>query len=209
MTTEQIQKLKELSELLANGAISQIEFDNLKAGIIKQDVQIEVQLSQSNISKNAKKIRLKAFYGADSKLVSPPEISELDINDISKKDEKNLKAFLRLKRIFSPAEMTNDEIEIGNKLFTEYEVAQIDSLRPGFNYAFQSIISVLCSGAALFFITISPCFIILGAGTGLVASIFISITILNKVDATKLDKIFSYLALGLAVIAIIVYFNWG
>lgn len=209
-----LEKLNELSELLKSGAISQLEFESLKSEIINNE---KVNLSspsaemktpvQENINKE--KISLKSFTDNDGILTKAPDIKYINIKDLSDEEIKILKPFIRQKQIYSPAEMTSDEISICNKIFSELEIAEMNSERPGFNYAFVSILSVLSSGAALYFITISPCFILLGAGTGIFASLFISIMILDKFDATKLDRTFSYIALALDVIAIIVYFNWG
>jgi len=209
-----LDKLNELHELLKSGAISQQEFESLKSEIMNNDSTAlnspspEVKApAQENGSKE--KISLKSFTDNDGMLIKAPDIQYLNLKDLSDNEIKLLKPFIRQKQIHSPSEMTSDEIKIGNKIFSALEIAEMNSERPGFNYAFGSILSVLCAGAALYFITISPCFIILGAGTGLLASIFISITTLNKVDATKLDRTFSYIALALGVIAIIVYINWG
>lgn len=42
--------------------------------------------------------------------------------------------------------MTSDEIAIGNKIFSILEIAEMNSERPGFNYAFGSILSVYAQG---------------------------------------------------------------
>lgn len=207
-----LDKLNELHELLKSGAISQEEFESLKSEIMNNE---NVAFSSPTAEKktpiqenvNKEKISLKTFSDNEGNLIKAPDIQYLNIKDISDAEIKTLKPFIRQKQIYAPAEMTSDEIAIGNKIFSALEIAEMNSERPGFNYAFGSILSVLCAGAALYFITISPCFIILGAGTGLIASLFISITTLNKVDATKLDRTFSYIALALGVIAIIVYFK--
>jgi hypothetical protein len=209
-----LDKLNNLNELLKSGAISQQEFESLKTEIINnQNLEITPQepKKEKPIKKNIdkEKISLKSFTDNEGILIKAPDIQYLNIKDISNSKIQILKPFIRKKQIYSPAEMTSDEIAIGNKIFTALEIAEMNSERPGFNYALGSIISVLCSGAALYFIIISPCFIILGAGSSLITSLIISISTLNKVDATKLDKIFSFIALGLAVIAIVVYLNSG
>lgn len=207
-----LDKLKELGGLLKSGAITQEEFNKLKKEILEstdnsENEIISIKQKENKIeNSNKKKVQLKSFRDIDNKQIKAPEIQYLDFKNISDDEIKLLKPFLRLKQIHAPEEMTYDEIDIGNKLFTILEINQMNSERPGFNYAFDSILSVLCAGAALFFITISPCFLILGAGTGLFVSILIAITTLNKADATKLDRIFSFIALGLSAIAIFVYF---
>jgi hypothetical protein len=207
-----LDKLNELHELFKSGAISQQEFESLKSEILNsENVSIgshtheTITTIQENT--NREKVSLKAFTDNDGILTKAPDIQYLNIKDLSDAEIKILKPFIRQKQIYSPAEMTSDEIAIGNKIFSALEIAEMDSERPGFNYAFVSIINVLCSLAALVFITISPCFIIFGAGTGLFTSIFLSIMTLNKVDATKLDRTFSYIALAIVIITIIVYLN--
>jgi len=207
-----LDKLNELYELLKSGAISQQEFESLKSDIINnENLTLNSPTPEKNTyiqeNVNKEKISLKPFSDNEGNLIKAPDIQYLNIKDISDAEIIILKPFIRQKQIYSPAEMTSDEIAIGNKIFSALEIAEMNSERPGFNYAFGSIVSVLCGGAALYFITISPCFIILGAGNCLCGSIFISTIILNKVDATKLDKTFSYIALALGVIAIIVYIN--
>jgi hypothetical protein len=210
-----LDKLNELGELLKSGAISQDEFNNLKKEILESTDKLEnenkpVKQKENKIeNSNKEKVQLKSFRDINNKQIKAPEIQFLDFKNLTNDEIKLLKPFLRLKQIHAPEEMTNDEIDIGNKLFTVADINQMNSERGGFNYAWGSIISVLASGAALYFITISPCFIILGAGTGLIASIFIAITTLNKADGTKLDRTFSFIALGLSAIAIFVYFSWG
>ena len=168
-----------------------------------------IQEAKSHIQENSniEKISLKSFTDNNGKLIRAPDIQYLNIKDLSDSEINLLKPFIRQKQIHSPSEMTSDEIIIANKVFSALEIAKMNSERPGFNYAFSSILSVLCAGAALYFITISPCFIILGAGTGLISSLFISIMTLDKVDATKLDRTFSYIAIAIGVIAITVYFT--
>tara|TARA_R110000823_G_scaffold118990_15_gene243184 strand:+ start:731 stop:1363 length:633 start_codon:yes stop_codon:yes gene_type:complete len=207
-----IEKLNQLGELLKSGAISQDEFESLKSQILNDEkaslnnpIQETKTLTQQNINKD--KISLKSFNYEGGSLVKAPDIQYLNLKDLSDSEIKILKPFLRKKQIHSPAEMTSDEILITNKIFSALEIAKMNSERPGFNYAFMSIVSVLSAGAALYFFTISPCFIIIGAGGGVLSSIVVAGTILNKVDATKLDRTFSYIAIALSVIAIYVYFK--
>lgn len=207
-----IDKLNQLGELLKSGALSQDEFESLKSQILNDEkvsfnnpIQENKTPIQENVNKD--KISLKPFSDSDGNLIKAPDIQYLNLKDLSDSEIKILKPFLRKKQIHSPSEMTSDEISITNKIFSALEIAQMNSERPGFNYAFMSIVSVLSAGVALYFFTISPCFIILGYGGGVICSIFISGTILNKVDATKLDRTFSYIAIALSVIAIYVYFK--
>ena len=209
-----LDKLNELHELLKSGAISQHEFESLKSEIINdRENLIGSSTSETKTpvqeTENKEKVILKSFRDNGGKIIKVPDIQYLNLKDLSDTEIKILKPFLKQKQIHASSEMTNDEIKIGNKIFSVLEIAEINSERPGFNYAFISILSVLTSGAALYFISISPCFIILGAGTGLITSFIMSIIILNKVDATKLDKTFAYIALALAIIAIIVYSQAG
>jgi hypothetical protein len=207
-----IDKLNQLGELLKSGAVSQDEFESLKNEILNDEkVSLNNPIQETKAPKqdiiNKDKISLKSFNYEGGSLVKAPDIQYLNLKDLSDSEIKILKPFLRKKQIHSPAEMTSDEISIANKIFSALEIAQMNSERPGFNYAFGSILSVLTAAAALYFFTISPCFIIIGAGGGVLTSIFISGTILSKVDATKLDRTFSYIAIGLSALAIYVYFK--
>jgi hypothetical protein len=207
-----IDKLNHLGELLKFGAVSQEEFESLKSEIFndkKDSLNTPIQKTKKpeQVNKNKDKVSLKSFNGEGGELVKAPDIQYLHLNDLSDSEISILKPFIRKKQIHSPAEMTSDEISITKKIYSALQLAQINSERPGLNYAFGSILSVLSAGAALYFFTISPCFIIIGAGGGVLNSIFISLFILNKVDATKLDRTFSYIAIVLSVFAIMIYFK--
>jgi hypothetical protein len=209
-----LDRLNELNELLKSGAISRPEFESLKSEIMsdgKITTNSPILETKSKVKKttNKEKVSLKAFIDSTGKSTKAPDIQYLNLKNLTDVEIKVLKPFIKQKQIHSPSEMTSDEIAIGNKIFSKLEIAEMNSERPGFNYAFGSIISVIASAAGLYFVTISPCFIIFGAGPSIIAAIFISITTLNKVDATKLDKVFSYLALALGVIAIIISSKFG
>jgi hypothetical protein len=124
---------------------------------------------------------------------------------MSKEEVKQLRAFLRLKQIFAPNDMTNDEIKIGNKLFSQLDIERINAERPGFNFPWAVIISVLTAGLSLFLMYISPCFGFLGAGTGMLSATVISMYVLTRISATKLDKILSVVAIILSIGAFIAY----
>ena len=217
MTSEQIQKLKSLGELLASGTITKEEFISLKSEIlnekspetnqIKNDFPKSETIEKIKSTENdKKKIRLVGFHNSTTgKLVAPPKIEYLNIDKMTKEEENQLRAFLRLKQIFSPSNMTNDEIKIGNKLFTRLEIERFNSERPGLNFPWAVIISVLTAGLSLFLMYISPCFGFLGAGTGMVSATAISIFVLTRVSATKLDKILSVIAIILSIGAFIAY----
>jgi hypothetical protein len=217
MTSEQIQKLKSLGELLASGTITKEEFNSLKSEIlnekspetnqIKNDFPKSESIEEIKSTENdKKKIRLVGFHNSTTgKRVAPPKIEFLNIDKMTKEEENQLRAFLRLKQIFSPSNMTNDEIKIGNKLFTRLEIERFNSERPGLNFPWAVIISVLTAGLSLFLMYISPCFGFLGAGTGMVSATAISIFVLTRVSATKLDKILSVIAIILSIGAFIAY----
>ncbi len=206
-------KLNELHDLLKTGAITQQEFESLKSEIIKNvnfTSNTFTQNIQSNIPDNGnkEKISLKSFHDSEGTLIKAPDIHYLNLKDLSDNEIKLLKPFIRQKQIHSPSEMTSDEIKIGNKIFSVLEIAEMNSERPGFNYALLSIVSLVASGFSLWLATISPCLLIF-AGTIITASIFNSIFILLKVDATKLDKIVCYLTLFLNFITIYLIFTWN
>lgn len=205
-----IDKLNELHELFKSGAISQQEFDELKSEILnseKATFNSVINETKTPIQKNVnkEKVSLKSFADNEGNRIQPPDIQYLNLKDLSDKEIKILKPFIKQKQIHSPSEMTSDEISIGNKIFSTLEIAEMNSERPGFNYAFMSILSVLCGAGAIYAITISPCFIYLGAGTGGLATLFISFFVFNKADSTKLDKIFCGIAIIEIIIAVIMF----
>jgi hypothetical protein len=219
MTLEQIQKLKSLGELLASGTISTEEFNTLKVEILNQKIQIDEQpphnppqpeaenlksVPEKNLNKQ--KIRLIGFQNTTTNIfIQPPNIEDLDINNINNNEDKQLKAFLRLKQIFSPTNLTADEINIGNKLFTRLDIEKINAERPGLNFPWAVITSLISAGISLFLMYISPCFGFLGAGTGMASAALMSIYVLTRVSATKMDKILSVIAILLSIGAFIAY----
>jgi hypothetical protein len=218
-STDTLNKLSELGELLKSGAISKDEFDGLKKEILqlKQDGSDSKKTNQAPQQKSVKpkqaaegvKIVLTSFRDVDGNLIKAPDLNYINFKDINDEEVAMLKPFLKLKQINVPEEMTSDEIEIGNKLFSVSQINQMNSERGGFNYPFGSIISVLSAGMALFFVWVSPCMLLLGGGTGIGAACIISITTLMKSDATKLDRVFSQIALGLCALALFVAVTWG
>jgi hypothetical protein len=217
MTEYQIQQLKSLGELLANGTITKEEFNVLKSEIlseshsessqpIKDNASPKITDESNSVKTDKHKIRLVGFHNSTTgKRVPAPKIEYLDIKNMSKEEVKQLRAFLRLKQIFAPYDMTNDEIKIGNKLFSQLDIERINAERPGFNFPWAVIISVLTAGLSLFLMYISPCFGFLGAGTGMLSATVISIYVLTKISATKLDKILSVVAIILSIGALIAY----
>jgi hypothetical protein len=205
-----LDKLNELHELLNTGAISQQEFDTLKGEIMNnENITFSSPSSKQKVpvkeNVNIEKISLKPFSDNQGNLIKAPDIQYLNIKDISDAEIQLLKPFIRQKQIYSPYEMTSDEIAICNKIFSALELTEMDSKRPGFNYAFASILSVLCGAAAIYVINISPCFIYLGAGTGGLTTIFISFFVFSKADSTKLDKIFCGIAIIEIIIAVVIF----
>jgi len=209
-----IEKLQELQELLKAEAISQEEFETLKKEILEdkstskeeaKTTKDETPKEKTTEQKKGKKVILKAFYNAQNSRIEPPKITHIDFDDISDDEIKELKQFLRKKYADAPSEMTPDEIEIGNKLFSYGEIDDINASRDGFNYPFFSIVSLLCALAALIVILVLPCLIIIIGGTGLIGSIVLALTVVNKADSTQLDKKFSYAALVIAAICIFLY----
>lgn len=206
-----LDKLKEIGELLSSGAITQEEFDKLKSEILnekeapqKDEVKPEKKEETARPNNSDKeKIILKSFHDHNHKLVKAPGIEYINFKDISNEERTVLRTFLRKKQISAPEEMTQDEIDLGNKLFTHAEIVKMNSERTGFNYPWGSILGLLAVGVATIFLYISPCFVILGAGTGLVYGAFSAGWILTRADATKMDKRVSGAAL---ILAILVFF---
>lgn len=211
MDNLKIEKLKELASLRKDGAITEVEFENLKKQIIESEIREEkpkiapkekVASTQASQNPNSRTIMLSAFWDNKGKNINPPKINRIDINNISGDEAGQLKPFLRLKQIHAPAQMTSDEIELTNKLFSYSDIAIMNSERPGFNYAFVSGINVLGSGVSLYLLIVSPCFGFLGAGSLVIYTIAFSIFVLNRADATQLDIRASYITLALDAIAI-------
>ncbi|WP_395051162.1 SHOCT domain-containing protein [Flavobacterium sp.] len=207
-----IDKLNELGELYKSGAITNDEFESLKTEILNgSNISNDEQSVTKSLAIEEKigkeKISLKSFIDNDNSKINPPNVEYLNLKDIPNNELKLLKPFVRSKQIYAPSEMTEDEIKICNKIFSVQEIAEMNSERSGFNYALMSISSALSAGFSLFLTNISPCLLIFSS-TLLVSSICFSIFILSRVDATKLDKTVSYLALALDVISIILIFTW-
>ena len=206
-------KLNELHELLKSGAISQQEFEALKSEIINNEnealnfpIQETKTTEQENVNKE--KISLKSFTDNDGIEIKAPNIQYVNFKDLSNEEIKLLKPFIREKQIYSPSEMTEDEINLGNKIFTRAEIDEMNSERSGFNHPWSSILSVLCAGISLGVVMISPCLIFVVGGSSFLCGLIFAITVLNKIDATKLDRIFASIGLILSVISVIIFINW-
>jgi hypothetical protein len=204
---DKIQKLTQLNELHKSGAISNEEFERLKSDLLNNEILNTNTTVKSGFK--SKKFNLIAFHDGEGKLVSPPDIGYIDIDNMFENQISLLRPFLQKKQTFSPASMTQDEINLANKLFTAADILKFDSERPGFNYPFPVISSIIASAGALYLLYASPCFIILGAGTSVLASVIISFFVLGKMDATKLDRTFSTISLILCALAVYFYFNGG
>jgi hypothetical protein len=208
-----IAKLKELAGLLKEGVITEGEFENLKKQIIESEEKTKTvpkettESTQTPNNPNLRTIMLSAFFDNQGKTINAPKINRIDINNISGVEAGQLKPFLRLKQIHAPAQMTADEIELTNKMFSYSDICIMNSERPGFNYAFVSGINVLGSGISLYLLTVSPCFGFLGAGSLIIYTIAFSIFVLNRADSTQMDKRASYITLALDVIAFMVLYN--
>lgn len=208
--SNKIEKLAELNNLYKSGAITSEELENLKKEILSDNnTSLDVnQNTSNNKTGEGHRIFLKSFNDANGKLINPPTIEYFDLNNISNKELDLIRPFIQMKQTHAPAEMTKDEIDICNKLFSIQEIAKMNSDRQGFNYGAAGIINVLCGGAVLYFINVSPCMIYLGAGSAGFASVFISLFILSRMDATIGDKILCAVSL-IEIFVAIVLFNAG
>jgi hypothetical protein len=208
-----IDKLNDLGELYKSGALTNDEFESLKKEILIEEnssnynTPPEIKLFVNEEKLGKEKISLKSFIDNDDSRISPPNVEYLNLKDIPNDALKLLKPFVRSKQIYAPSEMTEDEIKICNKIFSVQEIAEMNSERPGFNYALISISSVLSAGFSLFLTIISPCLLFF-SGTILVSSIGFSFFILSRADATKNDKIVSFIALALNVVTVILIIKW-
>lgn len=216
-----IEEITRLKSLFDGGAINQEEFSALKMQILSNkeesivteksadftpSLTIEPKRNESK-EKRGERIFLNAFQDSNNNLVSPPDITHLYINKMSDDEIEALKPFIRLKQINAPEEFTADEIEIGNKLFSSLEIDIINSERKGMNYKGELIGGIFCAVASGFFLYLLPCLIIFGAGLAWIVSLINAINVLRKNDATKLDRSFAYVNLGLVVLVLIIYFT--
>ncbi len=209
------ERISELTELLESGAISQDEFDVLKKEIIlgidgarKLDVEDERSRSNSgdkNLAANRRKVLLKPFRTPEGR-VKPPEISFLDFSNISDSEEGELKFFLAQKQLHAPHEMTQDEIEIGDKLFTITEIERINSKREGFNFPLMSLGAVAAAVFPIFLINVSPCLMYFGGSSSCLISVICAFSVLNNSSSTKYDKNAAAISL-LVVVFAFVYFG--
>ncbi len=246
-TSDKIQKLKELSELLNSGVINRDEYQNLKSGLIEpkakrqdnskfvelkdllnsgaiselefEDLKNELNTGTNSKSKkkeskpshlnylNKERIILEPFYDINEKLMKAPNIQFINYNNISDSERKLLRDFLRKKQINSPETMSNDEINLGNKLFTVNEIHEMNSEQAGYNYPWTSILSLIAVGLCAFLLYISPCFILFYAGTGLLYGTGSAIYVLTRADSTKLDKRTSWTSVILAIFIVVFMFT--
>jgi hypothetical protein len=206
-----IEKLTELNDLLKSGAITLEEFEKFKKELLgssnASDPSFDNNVNDS-FEKGKERIILKSYRNNLGEIVEPPSIRELDFKNLSKSEIEVLSNFIRGKQIHAPAEFTEDEINLGNKIFTKAEIDEMNSERSGFNHPWSSILSVFCAGITLFVIMISPCLIFIVGGGSFLCGFFCAITVLNKMDATKLDKTFAYIGLILSIVSVIVFLNW-
>ena len=202
-----IDKLIEISTLLNSGIITQNEFETLKSEILEKDKINKISSSNEHSVNfhNKEKIILKSFYDADGNVYDAPNLTYIDFKDLTNIEIEQLMPFIKEKQLYAPNEMTEDEIKLGNKLFSIKEIAEINSERDGLNYGFISITNLLSAIFAVSFIALSPCMMILGGGSCLIASIFLSFSILSKADATNLDRNFAYFAIVLDFVSIVIF----
>ena len=200
-----LKKLRELNELLQSGTITESEFEQLKKDVLENN-EDKIIINETN--SNKPRIILESFIDLNGSKISPPNIEFLDIESINKEEINLLKPFIKQKQIYNPSSMTEDELKISKKIFSSQEISELYSERDGYNHGFISITSLLCSIGSLFLITISPCFAVLLGGTLLLSSISAAITVLNRVDATKLDKSTCTIALVVDIAAIVIFVIW-
>lgn len=184
-----LNELKELGDLLKSGHISQEEFEGLKKDLLngKSEIGPSIDNIPVNQDLHKEKIVLKSYENASGEKIDAPQIEYLNFNDISDSDAEIIKSFLKLKFI-NREEVTNDEIRLGEKLFTPTEIIELSSEKTGFNYPLSTITSLVCLGLAIYFLSQSVATILLGAGSMLILSFITAITSLFKIDATKLDR---------------------
>ena len=102
--------------------------------------------------------------------------------------------------------MSEDEINIANKLCNIEEIAIAESDRDGFNHMYESIGSAVFGGLSAFLMSFGSCAIIF-CGSALLVTFAGSIYTLTRLNSTQTDKIFSYIGLGLGGLALFFYFT--
>lgn len=203
-----LEKLKELGELLKSNAINDIEFETLKHEVLFSDdnavLQNEALKNSKKVDLEKERIQLKSFKDNNDKLIESPKLEYINFKDIINDEIKLIKPFLRLKQMHAPEDMTQDEIVLGEKLFSTSEILQINSERSGFNYVTSSFFSVITALGCLLLIVFHPLLIFI-TGFLTVGVIITGLTTLNRLDSTKLDKRAVYLSFVLIGSGFIIY----
>jgi hypothetical protein len=198
---DKITKIKELNDLFKSEAISETEFNTLKSEVIQGE---DFNNSGTKQVSNLQKITLKSFQDSNGEIVLPPKIEFVDLKNVIDSELEELKPFLRLKQIHAPEEMTKDEIDLFNSIFTEAQTYEMNSERSGFNYVANSIFCVLVSIGILILVLFHPLMIFITGFLMVVIGISGIIT-LNKMDATKMDKRAVYISFVLIAISIAIF----
>ncbi len=182
------------------------------ANSMKIPNQIDLNASEKKISKKGKseKLNLKRFVNKEEKLITPPHINSIKIDQIYEEDKEPLRIYLKQKiESIAIEDFTQDEMDIVSILFTENEVLVFLSNRKGMNYRgniIGGIVIAIVSGVLLY---ILPCLIIFSVGLGWILSLAIAIQILRAKDATRMDIKYAYVLIGLVITVIIIYFVRG
>ncbi len=202
-----IEKLNELNTLLKSGVINNEEFNKLKEELLKEDtISISSVSSNSfNINKPNKKVFFKSFKDSKGNIISTPQIEYLDIDNIPKNELNQLRKFIESKLIFAGFDMTKDEIELKNKLFSRHAVDEIISRREGFNFPLFSVCGIISGLLLIYVITISPCMMYLGGISLSIYNVYSSFFIFSRVASTKYDRIAAGISIVLLVIAWVYY----
>jgi hypothetical protein len=126
------EKIRELTELLNSGALSKDEYEFLKKEIIlgaTESSQFDNEArSGSGDSNGKRKVVLKQFLAPEGE-VNAPQINYLDFANITAYERNVLSAFLAKKQMYAHDEMTEDENELYELLFSEDASVELDTTK--------------------------------------------------------------------------------
>ncbi|WP_405226353.1 SHOCT domain-containing protein [Dokdonia sp. Asnod1-B02] len=196
-----IERLKELNDLLKSGVISESEFNTLKIEVIKDE---NTSIDKDSFVSNKQKINFKSFHNSSNEIITAPDIEFLDFKNISGDDLSKIKPFLELKQIYAPSEMTADEISLFSSNFSEMETNEIISRRPGLNYTTNARVCLFTSIGVLVLVIFNPLLIFI-CGFLMVGVGIAGIGVLNKGNATNMDKNIIYLSFALIAVSIAIF----
>lgn len=193
-----IDKLNELNDLLKSSIITEQEFTKLKNEILSFNQEVK--------NANQKRVYFNSFLNNVGKHIEKPQIEFLDVDNINNSDLLILKKFLAEKQKDAPHLMTQDEINVANKIFTADDIYTINSNRIGFNFPLLSIGGIVAGLFLFYLVTLDVCMMYLGGTSILLFSIIAVFIIFTNASSTKHDK---YAAAICIIICLAALIYWG